>query len=52
MAMGASAVVLESGLYSYNPILTSITIGGMFFVPSYKLFFVFNTAACVFCTYL
>ena len=48
MAMGVPAHSVDAGLYSYNAILTSIAIGGMFFVPSYRLIFTYDTAACLF----
>jgi len=51
MAMGTPLKPLTDGLYGYNPSLTAVAIGGMFFVPSIGSF-LYATLACVMTTVL
>ena len=44
MAMGSPSYPLFDGLYGYNPPLTAIAIGCMFFVPTLKNFLYTNAA--------
>ena len=43
--------LLVDGLYGYNPSLTAVAIGGMFFMPSIRSF-LYSMLACVFTTVL
>jgi urea transporter len=36
MVLGASAVTIQLGLFSYNSVLTAMALGGFFFVANYK----------------